>query len=421
MKLFSNQKLVLSCLLLSCFLFPYNTMAQTTTETDSVKCPIKSLPDLFKKKDSLHVIKPIKNSFFIIIPVIGSQPATGFMFGFTGQYTFKGKSAEDKYSTINLGAQYTEKNQLLINCKNSLMLNHNKITLSGDWRYYIFTQPNYGLGTDIIPPIRNEDEFYIEDITEPMDYNYLKFHQTVSWRVKGDFYIGTGVHIDLYGSIIDEKLDVANGIFTEHYNYNLANGFSDTDYFVNGMSLNLLYDSRDNQINANHGSYANINYRVNPALNGNQKPSSILFAEYRHFIPLSKTNKQHVLGFWTYGQFVTSGVVPYLNLPAIGWDARSRGGKGYVQGLFRGNNLSYFEVEYRFPIGCNQLISGTVYSNFTSASDTEKNIKMFDYIQPAAGVGLRILIDKATRTNLIANYAWGRRSKAFYLNAGESF
>jgi len=421
MKHSSSLKQGIICLVFFCFFIPFKSISQTTTETDSVKCPIKSLPDLFKKKDSVLVVKPLKNSFFIVIPVIGSQPATGFMFGFTGQYTFKGKSAEDKYSTINLGAQYTEKKQLLINCKNSLMLNHNKITLNGDWRYYIFTQPNYGLGTDIIPPGSSEDEFFIEDITEPMDYNYLKFHQTVSWRVKGDFYVGTGLHIDLYGAIFDKNLDVANDQFTAHYNYNVANGFSNTDYFVNGMSLNLLFDSRDNQINANHGWYANLNYRMNPALNGNQKPSSILFAEYRHFIPLSKTNKQHVLGFWTYGQFVTTGVVPYLNLPAIGWDSRSRGGKGYVQGLFRGNNLSYFEVEYRFPISCNQLISGTVYSNFTSASDSERSIKMFDYIQPAAGVGLRILIDKATRTNLIANYAWGRRSQAFYLNAGETF
>jgi outer membrane protein assembly factor BamA len=298
---------------------------------------------------------------------------------------------------------------------------NNRITFSGDWRYYIFTQANYGLGTDIIPTVRINDNFSIDDITEPMDYNYLKFHQTVSWRVKGNFYVGTGIHIDQYSEINDNNLDIENEIFTAHYNYNTANGFSNSEYHVNGLSLNLLYDSRDNQINSNSGLFGNINVRMNPALNNNQKPSSVLYTELRYFIPLSKTNKQHVLGFWTYGQFVTSGVVPYLNLPAIGWDQRSRAGKGYVQGLFRGNDLYYFEMEYRFPISCNQLISGTLFSNFTSASDTDRNIKLLQYIQPAAGVGLRILIDKATRTNLIANYGWGRQSKAFYLNAGETF
>jgi outer membrane protein assembly factor BamA len=379
------------------------------------------LPELFKKKDSLLVVKPSKSNFFIIIPVIGSQPATGFMYGVTSQYTFKGKGAEAKYSTLSLGVNYTEKKQLIINFKNNVMLMNNRITFSGDWRYYIFTQANYGLGTDIIPTVRINDNFTIDDITEPMDYNYLKFHQTVSWRVKGNFYVGTGIHIDQYSEINDNNLDIENEIFTAHYNYNTANGFSNSEYYVNGLSLNLLYDSRDNQINSNSGLFGNINVRMNPALNNNQKPSSMLYTELRYFIPLSKTNKQHVLGFWTYGQFVTSGVVPYLNLPAIGWDQRSRAGKGYVQGLFRGNDLYYFEMEYRFPISCNQLISGTLFSNFTSASDTDRNIKLLQYIQPAAGVGLRILIDKATRTNLIANYAWGIQSKAFYLNAGETF
>ena len=416
---FSSVNLFLTLLVL--LSFQGKIIAQNTSEMETVKCPVKSLPELFKKKDSLLVVKPSKSNFFIIIPVIGSQPATGFMFGITSQYTFKGKSAEDKYSTINLGVNYTEKNQVIINFKNNVMLNHNKITLSGDWRYYIFTQANYGLGTDIIPTVRNNDNFTIDDITEPMDYNYLKFHQTISWRVKGNFYVGTGIHIDQYSEINDNNLDIENEIFTAHYNYNTANGFSNSEYYVNGLSLNLLYDSRDNQINSNRGLFGNINIRINPALNNNQKPSSVLYTELRYFIPLSKTNKQHVLGFWTYGQFVTSGVVPYLNLPAIGWDQRSRAGKGYVQGLFRGNDLSYLEIEYRFPISCNQLISGTLFSNFTSASDTDRNIKMLQYIQPAAGVGLRILIDKATRTNLIANYGWGRQSKAFYLNAGETF
>ena len=160
---------------------------------------------------------------------------------------------------------------------------------------------------------------------------------------------------------------------------------------------------------------------MNPSLNKNQIASTLLFAEYRYFIPLSKTNKQYVFSIWTYGQFVTSGKVPYLNLPSIGWDQRSRSGKGYIQGLFRGYNLTYFEAEYRFPISANDLISATLFSNFTSVSDKDKNIHLFQYIQPAFGIGLRILIDKATRTNLVLNYAWGSHSKAFYLNAGESF
>lgn len=389
---------------------------------DSIKrCPVKSLPELFKKKDSVLIVKPQKNNFFLIIPIIGSQPATGFSYGFVTQYTFKGKKIDDKYSSINLGATFTEKKQLLLNFKNSVMLKNNNIYLSGDWRFYIFSQPNYGLGTDIIPRASKDDDFDLNALKEPMNYNYFKFHQTASWEVKNNYYVGAGVHLDWYTTITDENLDIANGQFTNHYNYSQKYGFNDKEYVVNGASLNLLYDSRDNQINTNRGMFANINYRFNPALTKSQYASSVLFMEYRYFLPLSKYNEQHVFSLWATGQFVTTGNVPYLNLPSIGWDQRSRSGKGYTQGLFRGQKMVYLETEYRFPITCNQLISGTLFANFTSASDKDRDIKLFQYIQPAVGVGLRILIDKATRTNLIFNYAWGRHSKAFYLNAGESF
>jgi outer membrane protein assembly factor BamA len=415
-----DKKRFLSIGLLLFVFVHFSVRSQNFDELEK-RCPVKSLPELFKKKDSVLVLKPKKNNFFLIIPIIGSQPATGFSYGFVMQYTFKGIKVDDKYSSINLGATFTEKKQLLLNFKNSVMLLNNKMFLSGDWRFYIFSQPNFGLGTDIIHPRYREEDFDLNDLKEPMDYNYFKFHQTVSWKVKNNYYIGAGVHLDWYTTITDNNLDIANGQLTTHYNYSKKYDYNEEEYFVNGLSLNFLYDSRDNQINTNRGMFANINFRLNPSVARSQHASSVLFMEYRYFLPLSKYNNQHVFSVWATGQFVTSGSVPYLNLPSIGWDQRSRSGKGYMQGLFRGQKMVYFESEYRFPISCNQLLSGTVFGNFTSASDKDRGIRLFQYVQPAVGVGLRILIDKATRTNLVLNYAWGRHSKAFYLNAGESF
>jgi outer membrane protein assembly factor BamA len=388
---------------------------------DSIKCEPKTLFELFKQKDSLLVVKPVKNSFFLIIPVIGSQPATGFVFGGVAQYTFKGKELSDKYSIVNLGITYTTKKQLLINAKNSVLLRSNKVYLNGDYRLYLFSQANYGLGTAVIPTQREDPDFALENIAQPMDYNYFKFHQSVSWEVKENFYVGAGINIDWYSSIKDKDLDIANGQHTYHYTYSQKYGFNDLEYFLNGVSLNLVYDSRDNQVNASRGRFANINYRINPDLFNDQQSSSVLYTEYRQFIPLSPKNGRYILGLWAYGQFITDGKVPYLNLPAIGWDQRSRSGEGYTQGLFRGSNMIYFSTEFRFPLSCNELLSGTVFTNFVTASNTDTNVRLFEYIQPAFGIGLRILIDKATRTNLIVDYAWGRHSKGFYLNAGETF
>ena len=394
--------------------------AQSNSAIDGV-CPPKTIFELFKKKDSVLIVKPIKNSFLLVIPIIGVQPATGFSYGATAQYTFKGADLSDKYSSANLGVTFTTKKQLLINVKNNILLRNNKVYLSGDYRLYVFTQPNYGLGTNIIPSERKDPDFEIESIEEPMDYNYFKFHQTASWEVKPNFYVGGGIEIDWYSSIIDKNLDVVNGKWTNHYNYSKQNGFNDTEYFVNGLSLNLIYDSRDNQINTRRGWFANMNYRFNGDLFNEQKSSNVLYTEFRYFIPLDPKKEHFVLGIWAFGQFVTNGVVPYLNLPAIGWDQRSRSGEGYTQGLFRGNNLAYIQAELRFPITCNQLLSGTVFTNYTTASNKQNHIGLFEYVQPAFGAGLRLLIDKATRTNLVLDYAIGNHSKGFYLNAGETF
>jgi outer membrane protein assembly factor BamA len=403
-------------------LFGSQSLVHAQADSDIDKpCPPKTVFELFKKKDSILVVKPIKNSFLLVIPIIGVQPATGFSYGATGQYTFKGKGIADKYSSANLGVTFTTQKQLLINAKNNILLKNNRIYLRGDYRLYIFTQPNYGLGTNIIPSNREDRDFSIESIEEPMDYNYFKFHQTASWEIKKDFYVGGGIELDWYSTINDKNLDVANGKFTHHYNYSVENGFNENEYFVNGLSFNFIYDSRDNQINTRKGWFANFDYRFNFDLFNEQKSSNVIYTEFRYFLPMDPKKQQFILGFWAYGQFVTKGVVPYLNLPAIGWDQRSRSGEGYTQGLFRGNNLAYLQVELRFPITCNQLLSGTVFTNFTTASYKYDHVGLFEYVQPAFGVGLRLLIDKATRTNLVFDYAVGNQSKGFYLNAGETF
>jgi hypothetical protein len=168
------------------------------------------------------------------------------------------------------------------------------------------------------------------------------------------------------------------------------------------------------------GWFANLNWRFNPG-SASRSSSSLLFAEMRYFKSFNIKKGRHTMGVWAWGNFVTSGHIPYLTLPAIGWDQRSRSGRGYAQGLFRGYSMMYGEFEYRFPISCNHFLSGVVFANATTASDRDRDIKLFRYIKPAVGVGLRLLMDKTTETNLVLDFAKGRKSGGFYLNAGETF
>lgn len=228
MKFLTNinfQRKVKTAVLLS--IIPLFLTAQIKTNPEEREiCPPKTIFEVFKKKDSVLEIKPVKNNFFLVIPAIGSQPATGFFFGAVAQYTFKGKQESDKYSVANLGIIYTLKKQWMINVKNNILLKNNRIFLSGDYRLYIFSQPNYGLGTDIIPPRKDRDPgFSIDSLAQAMDYNYFKFHQTASFEVRKNFYVGGGINIDWYTDIKDKELDIENGNLTYHYNYSQKHGF----------------------------------------------------------------------------------------------------------------------------------------------------------------------------------------------------
>ncbi len=235
------------------FFLSLKITAQDETSNQEI-CPPQTILEIFKKKEDLLKVKPTKNNFFLVIPAIGSQPATGFFFGAVAQYTFKGKEEKAKYSIANVGITYTVKDQWLVNIKNNILLKNNKIFLSGDYRMYLFSQPNYGLGTDILPRKRDQEKgFSIDSLAQEMDYDYFKFHQTVSFEFKENFYIGGGVNIDWYANIKDKQLDVENGIYTYHYNYSQKHGFDNLEYYLTGLSFNLVHDSRDNQVNASRG------------------------------------------------------------------------------------------------------------------------------------------------------------------------
>ncbi|MEI7980498.1 MAG: hypothetical protein WCI71_02525 [Bacteroidota bacterium] len=95
------------------------------------------------------------------------------------------------------------------------------------------------------------------------------------------------------------------------------------------------------------------------------------------------------------------GKVPYLDLPAVGWDTYNRSGRGYVQGRIRGVNMVYGEAEYRFPISpYTRILSGVLFVNATTADDPQNGIHLFNYVAPAFGAGLRVMFNKKVNANL---------------------
>jgi hypothetical protein len=125
---------------------------------------------------------------------------------------------------------------------------------------------------------------------------------------------------------------------------------------------------------------------------------------------------------WVYGDMVGSGTPPYFDLPAIGMDTYGRSGRGYNEGRFRGERLMYGELEYRAALTRNGLLGMVAFVNTVTLSNTQTDEKLFDSFAPAGGIGLRLLFNKRSRTNLCIDYGWGRQgSKGLYLALQEAF
>jgi outer membrane protein assembly factor BamA len=255
-----------------------------------------------------------------------------------------------------------------------------------------------------------------------MKFNWIKFHNVLSRRVAPDLFIGMGYHLDSHFEIEDQDLDTAHGVYTPHFAYSVNNGINRKQYISSGLSANVVYDSRDNIINPYSGFFVQVNYRYNARIFGSSANGSQLWTEFRTYVGLSKKNPRHLLAFWVYGSFLMSGKIPYLDLMATGFDQMNSSGRGYPQGKFRGEDVVYGELEYRFPISrCSGIIGGVLFANVTTASSREMNIPLFGYFKGGAGFGVRIMLNKHDRTNLLIDFGMGRDSQGLYVQAQEIF
>lgn len=365
----------------------------------------------------------------LLVPIIGSNPATGFMIGIGGQYAFRVPGEGTRYSMLSSSVQLTTKNQQIYLLKNNIYTRFNNIFLSGDWRYMVYSQSTYGLGTTAPEGGILDYQFHLagqetsdDSLAQPLTFDFLRFYQTINFRVKKTFYVGVGYYLDAYSNIVDEKLRLNPGdsLVTSHYAYNEYYGFSQKKYHASSLGINLISDTRDNMLNPYSGYFAMVSWNGN--LFGSEEFSHFISFEWRSFHPLSTSNPRHLIAFWALGNFMRDGELPYLILPATAYDQRSRSGRGYTQGRFRGNHLVYGEAEYRFPISeCGGLWGGVLFLNATSANNPAASLDLFESIRPGYGAGLRLMVDKKSRTNLALDFGFGKNSFGFYLAASETF
>ncbi len=396
-------------------------------------CPQQDVFDILTRKKLKAPVIPSRRVRAIVLPLIAFSPATALQLGAGASLSWTiGKKRLTNLSAGSVQVLWTTERQLISYIRTHMFFNDNRWSLQTDWRWYLFRLPTYGLGTGNLSNIPEVQEFpagspamvSYEGGRFPMKYNWIKVHNTLYMAVADHLYAGLGIHLDHYYDIKDEKLnlDSSTRVLTPHYAYSARHGFNYRKYTASGISANLAWDTRDNIINTYRGTYASVAYQYNLPYLGSDQPASRLWTEFRGFIGLSRSHRRHLLAFRTYGCFKVSGDLPYLNLMSIGFDPVNSSGRGYIQGRWRGEDFLYGEAEYRFPISeCSGIVGGVLFANMTTASNRDMKVPLFRSIRPGAGFGVRIMVGKADRTNLLIDFGLGYLSHGIYLQAQEVY
>jgi hypothetical protein len=373
--------------------------------------PMDSLTDLTEivnhllHKDSKIDIAERKISHIQVgvFPAIGYTLQTGFAAVISANAIIYKKNNPDSLlpSSIAMSLSYSQKNQIIAPVQSVIYFNNNNTIVVTNWRYLKYPSYTYGLGMNTSP----------QDSTL-LYFQYLKLHQSILFQIHPHVFIGGGYALDYFWDI--EQADPNKIPETDFEKYG-----SGTRSVSSGVLLNIIRDTRDNPVNAYRGTYTDILLTPRFKFMGSDQKWTSLMVQWRGYyrFPASTNN---IIALWSYNWLTISGNPPYLMLPSTGWDNTFNTGRGYIQGRFRSNNMIDAEAEYRIQLTRNGLFGMVVFTNFESF--TNINTWQFGTPAPAGGLGLRVKLNKYSRTNIAIDYGWGRQgSHGFFVNLGEAF
>jgi hypothetical protein len=362
-----------------------------------------------------------KRSAITVVPNIAANPTIGFQFGIKAVAgKVLGSKPNTYMSVAATSASITTKKIIYFYISHNVFTPGNKWNFQGSLVAARSVTPDFGLGMGHSSSDDAADKILANPGKKAYVWNsqFYRFFEKVYREVSHNLFVGAGLGFDIRRKVSNVRKDTA---LTPYQVYNQRFGFDDDHYMSNGFLFNIQYNTRDNPNRAYRGIYLDAGFRINQTWLGSSRNALQFTYDFRKYLSLSTRSPEHVLALWTWGSAILSGEVPMFELPGGGRDPSFRSGRGYISGYYKGTRYLYTEAEYRFPITRNKLFSGVTFVNMQTAND-EAGTKLAEIWKPAAGLGLRILFNKTTRTNLCLDYAWGvNGSKGFFLNLNETF
>lgn len=403
-----------------------DSLALQTRDSSAINIPLYDISDGFKdigrliRGDKSAKIQK-KRSGISILPNPNYNPSIGLQIGAKvvgGMYL--GDRENTSMSIFASAISYTTRGIIFGYVMHDSYTARNKWNIKGGIMLAKMVGLDYGIGMGNKLETANQED---QTLNNPERTRYVNhfisygLNERIYKKLAPGTFVGTGVFFEIKRKVktLGDYENTPLQLYSERYGYNPRN------YNNNGLMFNVQYMTRDNPNSAYKGIYADVVVRMGQKWMAGAQNYVQLITDFRKYFQLSTDRPNHVLALWYWGSYRVNGNMAYLDMPGTGKDTFARVGRGYTNGYFKGSSFAYTEAEYRFPILRNQFLSGVVFANMQTGND-RIGTKLFEQLQPAGGVGLRLLFNKATRTNLCIDYAVGKfGQKGVFLGLNEAF
>lgn len=375
---------------------------------EAASAPREDFPEFLARSLGLGPPAPLapegQRFHLAVLPFVLANPLMGAGGGVAALGGFRLGGPETSFSRFELSAFASTRSQVGLVLRTGIRLPADGWMLVGDWGFGRFPNPAYGLGGHTT----GADRTLVER-------RQLQLHETVYRRLVLRLFAGLGYDLDLFSGLTDQRSAAGAPTRLQDYPYGTA-GRS----VSSGLSLHLLWDGRDSPVAPTAGSYLLARWRFEPDVLGTPDGDwTSVYLDGRSYLRVP--GRRDVVGLWAFA-WTSHGHTPYLLLPSVGVDPEHRSGRGVVEGRFTAKDLLYAELEYRVHLW--EFLGAVAAVNVTAPSErgTGRPGPRFQTLHPALAAGLRLLLDRASGSNLVLDGAWApREGFAFYVNANETF
>ena len=230
----------------------------------------------------------------------------------------------------------------------------------------------------------------------------LYFAPDYLFRVADSLYVGAAMNV-LYNTTRKFRNPIVDGKEVDLLEGQWQNLVS------TGIGAELIYDSRDNGLNAYTGHYFRLQqlYYV-PGVNHYSFWSTDV--NYRTYVPLWT---KCVLAMEVHGLFNYGGTIPWTKMAMTGTDGRMR---GYYVGRYRDNNIMEGTIEFRQRI---KWRLGVVA--WAGCANVFHDFHTIAWRKTLPNYGLGVRWEFKTRVNIRLDYGFGRDDGGVVFNINEAF